>query len=300
MNRSFETSRGLRRLLTRLRVFGAHAWEQDPEARELMLFAAKRYEALAVKHHLDPSAGAAAAFEAMRTYAVRTADDPWAVVTMAVKVTLIAEERADGLLCSVDRARRPEVSRHHDVRRFCDTEVDLPNFLPSLAVDPFDSDETRPTRAYEAVDAAIDLFTALGWPRDTATCALDFITARLVECGSRPRTHAALRRDRSAQALLDIDQEAWSTVLRIILGNPNPDEFCTTDGRGVLLRLLIGDPLSELLDDDLLLYDIGQTAPRVKGKDHQQDDHEQNDEKQDDEAQDEDGQHVDSEAEASV
>ncbi|WP_310964115.1 serine/arginine repetitive matrix protein 2 [Nocardioides terrisoli] len=268
MSHSFETSRGLRRLLTRLRVFGAHAWEQDPEARELMVFAAKKYAALAVKHHLDPSAGAAAAFEAMRTYAVRTADDPWAVVTMAVKATLIAEERANGLLCSVDRARRPEVSQHHDVRRFCDTEADLPNFLPTLTVEPFNLDEAPPTGAYEAVDATIDLFTALGWPRDTATCALDFITSRLSECGSRPKTHAALRRDRTARALLDIDQEAWSTVLRIILGNPNPDEFCTTDGHGVLLRLLIGDPVSELLDDDLLLFEISQTAPRVKGDAH--------------------------------
>lgn len=268
MTHSFETSQGLRRLLTRLRVFGAHAWKHDPEARELMLFAAKKYEALAIKHHLDPSAGAAAAFEAMRTYAVRTADDPWAVVTMAVNVSLIAEERANGLLCSVEKARRPEVSKHHDVRRFCDTEADLPNFLPTLAVDPFQSDDDAPTGAYEAVDATINLFTALGWPRDTATCALDFITSRLSECGSRPRAHASLRRDDSARALLDIDQESWSTVLRIILGNPNPDEFCTSDGRGVLLRLLIGDPISELLEDDLLLWEIAQTAPRVRGRAH--------------------------------
>jgi hypothetical protein len=271
VNHSFETSQGLRRLLTRLRVFGAHAWEQDPEARELMAYAAKKYEALATKHHLDPSAGAAAAFEAMRTYAVRTADDPWAVVTMAVKTTLIAEERADGLLCSVDQARRPEMSRHHDVRRFCETEADLANYLPSLAVNPFDSDETPPTGAYEAVETTIALFTALGWPRDAATSALDYITSRLTECGTRPRTHAALRRDRSARALLDIDQEAWSTVLRIILGNPNPDEFCTTAGRGVLLRLLIGDPVSELLDDDVLLFEIAQTAPHVNGDDIERD-----------------------------
>ncbi|MGN6782950.1 MAG: serine/arginine repetitive matrix protein 2 [Marmoricola sp.] len=266
MTHSFETSQGLRRLLTRLRVFGVHAWQHDPEAHELMLFAAKKYEALAIKHHLDPSAGAAAAFEAMRTYAVRTADDPWAVVTMAVNVSLIAEERANGLLCSVEKARRPEVSKHHDVRRFCDTEADVANFHPALAVDPFQSVCDAPTCAYEAVDATIDLFTALGWPRDTATCALDFITSRLSECGSRPRAHAALRRDESARALLDIDQDAWSTVLRIILGNPNPDEFCTSDGRGVLLRLLIGDPISELLEHDLLLWEIAHTAPRVRGR----------------------------------
>ena len=36
------------------------------------------------------------------------------------------------------------------------------------------------------------------------------------------------------------------------------------DGHGILLRLLIGDPVTELLDDDLLLLEISQTAPRVK------------------------------------
>lgn len=266
MSASFKTAKGLRRLLVRLRVSGPHAWERDPEARDLMVFAAQKYQALALKHRCDASAGAAAAFEAMRTYAVRTAEDPWAVVTMAVKVSLIAEERADGLLCSVDQARRPEFSKHHDVRRFCDTEADLPNFLPALAVDPVDPDATPPTGAYEAVDATIDLFTALGWPRDTATCALDYIAARLVESGSRAKTHAALRRDQTARALLDIDQESWSTVLRIILGNPNPDEAWTSDGHGILLRLLIGHHVTELLNDDLLVYEISRTAPRATGR----------------------------------
>ncbi|WP_345529729.1 serine/arginine repetitive matrix protein 2 [Nocardioides endophyticus] len=241
---------------------GPRAWETDPEARDLMLFTARKYEALAIKHRCDPSAGAAAAFEAMRTYAVRTAIDPWAVVTQAVKVTLIAEERAAGLMCSVHQARHPEVSRHHDVRRFCDTDADLPNLLPALAVEPFSPDETPPTGAFEAIETAIDLFAALGWPRDTATCALDYIAARLAESGSRSTTHAALRRDQTARALLDIEQDAWTTVLRIVLGNPNPDEACTSDGHGVLLRLLIGHPITELLDDDLLVYDISQTAPR--------------------------------------
>lgn len=275
MSHSFETSKGLRRLLVRLRISEPRAWEYDPEARELMVYTAGKYEALARKHRCDPTAGAAAAFEAMRTYAVRAAADPWAVVTMAVKVSLIAEERAAGLLCSVDRARRPEFSQHHDVRRFGDTEADLSNLLPELSVSPFDPfdpvdlvapGEGRPTGAYEAVDATIDLFAALGWPRDTATCLLDYIGARLVESGSRPRTHAALRRDPAARALLDIDQAVWSTVLRIILGNPNPDEACTSDGHGILLRLLIGHHVTELLNDDLLVFEIHETAPRRRGE----------------------------------
>lgn len=269
MSHSFETSTGLRRLLIRLRVSGPRAWENDPEARELMAYCISKYQALALKHRCDPTTAAAAAFEAMRTYAVRTAVDPWAVVTMAVKVSLIAEERATGLLCSVDQARRTEFSSQHDVRRFSDTDADLPSFLPELAVEPVVPEvprEGRPTGAYEAVDAAIDLFVALGWPRDTATCLLDYIGARLVESGSRPKAHAALRRDESARALLDIDQWVWSTVLRIILGNPNPDEVYTCDGHGILLRLLIGHHVTEFLDDDLLVFDISDAAPYRRGE----------------------------------
>jgi len=268
MSRSFETSEGLRRLLIRLRVCGPRAWEHDPEARELMAYTTLKYQALARKHRCDPTAGAAAAFEAMRTYAVRTATDPWAVVTMAVKVSMIAEERAAGLMCSVDQARRPEFSSQHDVQRFCDTDSDLPSFLPELAVGPVEpvtSEQGRPTTAHEAVDATINLFAALGWPRDTATCLLDYIGARLMESGSRPRAHAALRRDHSARALLDLDQAVWSTMLRIILGNPNPDEVYTSDGHGVLLRLLIGHHVTELLDDDLLVFEISDAAPSRTG-----------------------------------
>jgi hypothetical protein len=269
VSHSFETSKGLRRLLIRLRVSGPRAWEHDPEARELMVYTARKYQALALKHRCDPTAGAAAAFEVMRTYAVRTAKDPWAVVTMAVKVSLIAEERAAGLLCSVDQARRPEFSSQHDVRRFSEADADLPNLLPELAVEPaapVAPREGRPTGAYEAVDATIEVFEVLGWPRDTATCLLDYVGARLVESGSRSRTHAALRRDESARALLDIDQTVWSTVLRIILGNPNPDEAYTSDGHGILLRLLIGHHVTELLDDDLLVFDISETAPRREAR----------------------------------
>ena len=55
-------------------------------------------------------ADASAAFEAMRTPATRRADDPWAVVTRAVQVTCIAEERGNGLLCSPHQARRVQFS----------------------------------------------------------------------------------------------------------------------------------------------------------------------------------------------
>lgn len=266
MKHSFTTDIGLRRLLIRLRVTGHLAWKDDPEASALMEYVKTKYSALAAKHHCSPDSAASTAFEAMTTYAVRRAVQPWAVVTQAVRVSLIAEERADGLMCSIDQARRPEVSQHHDVRRFSDTEVDLPNLLPSLAVDPFNTAAPRPTGAFEAVDKAIELFVLLGWPDDTATCALDYIASRLVECGSRATAHSYLRRDLTAQAFLDIERSAWTTVLRIVLGNPHPDTAWTSDGHGVLLRFMIGHPISELLLDDLLVLEISHTAPKAKGR----------------------------------
>ena len=108
--RGFENSERLRELLTRLDAEGPDAWRNDPVATELMRYAADKYAALARKHGLDPWEAATAAFEAMRAPSVRRADDPWAVITRAVQITCIAENRANGLLCSVHQARRPRYS----------------------------------------------------------------------------------------------------------------------------------------------------------------------------------------------
>jgi hypothetical protein len=267
----FTTAEGLRSLLNRLDVAGPGAWRADADAEELMAYTIRKYRPLAMKHHCAPEDSAVAAFEALRTSAVRNAHDPWAVVTRAVQVTLIAEERAEGLLCSPAQARRTHVSRHHDARRFTEYETDLLEFHPVLRAhaddgasnQSADRGENASARAFEAIDMAIALFVALGWPLNTATCALDYIAARLIECGSRPTTHAMLRRDHSARALLDLDRPAWSTLLRLTLGNPNPDLQHTASGHGVLLRLLIGDPVIELLVDDSLVLEISRSAPRL-------------------------------------
>lgn len=265
---TFETSEGLRHLLNRLADAGPGAWSTDAEAAELMAYTIQKYRSLAHKHHCEPEDSAAAAFEAMRTDAVRRARDPWAVVTRAVQVTLIAEDRANGLLCSPAQARRTHISCHHDARRFSDSEANLLDFHPSLRVDYNTPDEpTRsadlPTGAFEAVDQAIALFVALGWPLNTATCALDYIAARLIESGSRATTHAMLRRDHSARALLDLDRSAWTTLLRLTLGAQIPALRSTYAGHGILLQLLIGDTIMDLLADDALILEISQTAPRA-------------------------------------
>src|SRR5699024_4489436 len=113
----FTRSEGLRALLNRLHEGGPGAWQSDPVAADLMVYAADKYGALARKHGLDPWEAASAAFDVMRTKAARTANNPWGVVTHAVRITCIAEERGQGLLCSVHQARRPHISAFHDAER---------------------------------------------------------------------------------------------------------------------------------------------------------------------------------------
>lgn len=262
--RGFEDSEGLRALLTRLHAAGQDAWRDDPEAAALMRHAAERYAALAQKYGLDSWEAAAAAFDAMRTPSVRKADDPWAMVTRAVQVTCIFEERANGLLCSVHQARRPQYSTFHDAERFSERENPLTDY--HRAFHTHDTTEPRereaaPAGVTGAVEDTIALFTMLGWPPSIARAGVEYICARLAEASSRTSAFEVLRRDYHARALLDLPGSSWSAMLRVVLGNPDPDLAHTTAGRGVLLRLLVGEPLRALLSDDDLLAEVVLSAP---------------------------------------
>jgi len=273
---SFADAEGLRAVLQRLPGAGAAGWSDDPEAAELMRYAVDKYGALARKHGLESGDAAWAAFDVMRTRAAREADDPWAVVTRAVQITMIAEERANGLLCSTHQARRPHVSANHDAERFSDRDNPLYDYHPAFRVeathelfdDRADEADAAPTGAWEAADQATGLFTLLGWPSETARAGIDYICCRLIESGSRSSAHEVLRRDRHALALLDLDRRSWAAMLRIVLGNPSPDHAHTTAGRGVLLRLLVGHQPAELLTDDTLVKAISDAAPAMTGSDH--------------------------------
>lgn len=278
MSLDFRRPEGLRALLLRLEEAGADGWRHDAEAGELVRFTMRRYGALARKHGLAPEDAAVAAFEVLRSRAVRTALDPWAVVTRAVQVTLIAEERANGLLCSTARARRLVHSEQRDAERLSERQTALDEHHPAFQVPaaqddielgaPASATEEIPTSAYQAVDAAASLFVALGWPPDTARAALEYVCARLIEAGSRANAHEVLRRDHHARALLDLDRRTWSTVLRVVLGTPNPDLEHTSAGRGMLLRLLIDEKPAELLADDELVAAIHGSGVRVAGRTH--------------------------------
>jgi hypothetical protein len=266
---TFKTSEGLRTLLARLHSKGEGVWRRDRDAAALMEYTAARYAALARKHGLDPWEAAGAAFDAMRTASVRNADDPWAVITRAVQVTLIAEERANGLLCSTHQARRPQYSSFHDAERFSDRENPLTDYHEAFRVDLTDDDamarDEPPAGIVAALENAIALLTLLGWPERTARSAVEYICTRLSEASSRASAAESLRRDLHARALLDIPSTSWHSLLRAILGNPDPDHAHTALGRGVLLRLLIGEPLPSLLTDDDLVLLIGLAAPKHSG-----------------------------------
>ncbi len=266
---SFRTPEGLRALLKRLHDEGESAWRRNADVAALMEYTAGRYAGLARKHGLDPWEAASAAFDAMRTPAVRNAEDPWAVVTRAVQVTLIAEERGNGLLCSTHQARRPQYSGFHDPERFSDRENPLTDYHEALQVAPAGEGGSEPheeaTGVVRAVEDAIKLLTLLDWPEQTARAAVEHICTRLGASPSRASAAESLRRDRHARAVLDLSSTSWSALLRAILGNTDPDQAHTAVGRGVLFRLLVGEPLRALLTDDDLVLLLGLNAPLPAG-----------------------------------
>lgn len=278
MSPDFATPAGLRVLLTELHYAGPTAWRHDPEAAELMEYAARKYSALAHKHNLEPEDAAYAAFNILRTDAVRFARDPWAVVTRAVQIALIAEERANGLLCSSHQARRAEVSAHHDAERFSDRETSILEYHPAFHVPPdadaftdladTASDEDHMTKSTvttaQAFEMTAQLFVALNWPEQAIRHAIGYIAARLIQAGNRVTAHEGLRKDRLALVALDLTQPTWSTLLTVVLGSPQPDHEHTRIGHGIWWRLLLGEPPTSLLTDDELVRTISGAAPTLE------------------------------------
>jgi hypothetical protein len=161
---AFVDGEGLRALLVRLDRAGPGAWRHDREAAALMAFAADRYAGLARKYGQQPGDAAVAAFEAMQNDSTRTAGDPWAVVTVAVRITLIAEHRANGLLTSTDRARRARYSVFHDAERFSDRQVALADYHPALHAAADHDRHDGPGDGVWVVEHTTRLLMWLGFP----------------------------------------------------------------------------------------------------------------------------------------
>ncbi|WP_146197457.1 hypothetical protein [Promicromonospora sp. AC04] len=255
---AFATPEGLRILLDRLA--SDEAWATMPEATELLAYCADRYRHLARKLHLAEHDAAVAAFEALRSPAVRRARNPWAVVTTAVARTLRAEARADQLLCSRDRARRL-MARTDLVPAWRIGDPSAPTATPNgegapwlehalataHAGDPA-ADDLDPTtavvvaRVQTATRTTITVLVAVGWPDDVARHGLEHITTTLTAAGGLPAACERLRKDRQPAAVLDIDQPAWTRLVSAVLGTPARN--------GVLHRLLAGDTARLVIEQD--------------------------------------------------
>jgi hypothetical protein len=246
--RQFDDSEGLRALLQRLDAAGEGAWRTDEEAAALMRFTVERYTPLARKYGRDPGDAAVAAFEAMRADATRTAADPWAVVTVAVRTTLAAEQRAEGLLTTAARVRRPGYAEFHDAERFGDRATSLADHHPAL------HHLDRTTEGSEepgVVALTAGLLHVLGWPAGLAYTLVTHVCAQLADIGSRHGTYEAMRRDKAVRAHFDLTHDCWIGLLRATLGHPSaPGRL----GHGILARLLAGETTTQLLTDDALVH----------------------------------------------
>ena len=273
----FTTGEGLRALLNRLYEGGEDAWVHDPVARDLMEFAADKYRALARKHKLDTWEAVTAAFDAMQYRSTREANDPWAIITHAVRITCVYEERAQGLLCSVHQARRAHVSAFHDPERFSERDTALADYHPAFHTTDLRPSDLEPEprdslgsaqacmSAGSAAEDAIAMLCLLDWPADTARAAVEHVCGALTKAGTRQSAYETLRRDRHARALLDLPRRSWAALLKALLGNPHPAYVATSSGRGILLRLLLGETLDLLLRDDDLILALALAAPSGGG-----------------------------------
>lgn len=260
----FQSPEGLRALLIRLHDAGPGAWRADREAAELMRYTAARYRRLARKHDLDPWHLASAAFEVMLTPSTRNARNPWAVVTRAVQITCNTDVRAAGLLVSPNQARHTKrLAGFHDAVRFAEREG-LADYHRAFAVAP-DDDDPEPGgdhgQVATALSDAVVLFVSEGWDAALVADCVEHVAYRLADLSSRRSAVEVLRRDRTVPVLLGLPPRSWAALLRIVLGHPAPKHAGTPIGDGVLVRLLNGEPLDSLCDDDALMDAIRAAHP---------------------------------------
>lgn len=268
---TFATAEGLRLLLLDLAYAGRRAWRTSSEAAELMTYTMEKYAGLAHKYGLEPTDAAVAAFEVMRMRSTRVAEDPWAVITHAVELSLIYESRAEGMLCSTGRARKTAGLDFHDAERFADRDSEIADYDPAFhffatMADPYapapeDPPDGEPTNAFFALADAVKFFEELGWRERDARLGLEYIAARLDRCGDPKTAYVSLRRDGNGPGWLDVDQNGWLTMLRVMLGDPHVDYQGTARARGILLRLCSGDVLTDLFQDQALANAVESIAP---------------------------------------
>ncbi|WP_125777991.1 hypothetical protein [Antribacter gilvus] len=261
----FACPHGIRRLLLDVYRVG---WRTQPDVPALLAYCEEKYELLARRYGQTAGDAAVAAFEVLRLPSTLDADDPWAVVTRAVQRTMQAADRADRLLCSVDRARRATDLDHH-VERFSDLAEDMAvpvavERAAGLAHAASEGTEPVPGAAsardsLTSRDVRLGMITArallsmASWHPDDARVVVEYVCHGLSEHGNPVSALDALRRDITPLHLLDISHRAWTDLCRALLGEP---------GRpGLLERAVLGARPVLLLADARLMAALGRTAP---------------------------------------
>jgi hypothetical protein len=237
----------LRRLLARLEDGGPEAWRTDPEAAELAEFLIAQFKDKAAKSGLDPDEGGAIAFEQIRKGAGSRASDrhPFAVIVHAACLHIDAEQVANEMLTSADKARRHSVRGLH-TERLSEREPHYWEHHPALSDDGGFDDEPVDS---PLADIAVRLFTANGWHQADAQRCVDAVLDRLDQAGSRATALESLRRDQVTRVRLGIGKRPWNHMARILLGHPADYLAGTRAGYGLLYLIASGFTETELGGD---------------------------------------------------
>lgn len=260
---AFATGEGLRALLRRLgQAEDGPAWRTDPEARQLAEYTVSKYERLCRKWQRDPAEAATAAFLAMQGDYILTASDPWAIVTVAVRATVIADRNADLLLISTERARQKDTGLLEAPVRAGDHEEYLYDIVAPDPVEP----EGESGLLDRVQRTATLLLVSLGWDVEAASSGVEYVATRLLVTMNATRAYEQLRHDDTLPALLDVPADSWRAILRILLGVRG--EHGVPGRRGLFARIAIQPPelsiaerVAQLLEDDDLVLAIFQARP---------------------------------------
>lgn len=250
----FADSETLRELIAILTATGT--WATSPVARELMLFTMRKYAPVAKAWHRDPADAGYAAFLAFRTPTTLAADDPWAVVTQAVRLQIAADEHADRLMTSSDKARRPSKRPTVEPIRAGHYEEFLYDIHPR---DPVTEPEDGTDAVEDVIRAAGVFFVVTGWPARTVEAAIEYICNRVTSLSSRDSAMDVLTADTALAYRLGYSDTQWAALLRLLIGVKATRR---RDGQpGILARLLLGDTVAELLHDEELMQVARRARP---------------------------------------
>ncbi|GAB3033953.1 hypothetical protein GCM10027052_09320 [Parafrigoribacterium mesophilum] len=249
----FADSETLREVLADLTA--TDTWAKSPVARELMLFTMRKYAPVTKGWHRDPADAAYAAFLAFRLPTTLAADDPWAVVTQAVRLSIAAEEHADRLMTSSDKARRPTKRPPSEPIRAGDYEEFLYDIRPRDAF----SDTDGINAAERAIRSACVFFVVNGWPARTVEVAVEYICNRITSLSSHDSAMDVLAADTAMAYRLGYSDARWATLLRLLIGTKATRR---RDSQiGIVARVLLGDTIADLLQDDDIVRRARDAAP---------------------------------------